>query len=246
VDAWTLEPARDLELSGMARFSSVRRESGLAASLGRLVFWSGIRLGLGLLHRLEIRGREYLPATPPFVLAANHASHLDALVLGAALGLRWRDRLFPLAAGDTFFHRRETAAFAAAFLNALPVWRREGTGRGVRTLRQRLLEESCVYVLFPEGTRSRDGRMGTFKAGIGMLVAGTTVPVVPCHLQGTFAALPPHRVVPRPTRISLQFGAPLEFAATTDDRSGWRRVANTVETSVRQIAAGRCVVNDVQ
>ena len=51
------------------------------------------------------------------------------------------------------------------------------------------MEQACGYILFPEGTRSRDGVIKEFKCGLGMLVAGTDVPVIPCYLQGTFKAL---------------------------------------------------------
>ena len=118
------------------------------------------------------------------------------------------------------------------------MWRRNCAAQALRQLRQRLLEEPCAYILFPEGTRSRDGRMGRFKCGLGMLVAGTEVPVVPCHLRGTFAALPPHRRWPRFRRITLTFGAPLRFAGAANDRDGWEGVAASTEAAIRSLADG--------
>ena len=98
---------------------SYDRESGLVANVARFAWWTMIRASLKLMHRLEIHGRENLPDFPSFVLVANHASHLDALVLGATLPLKLRDQLFPLAAGDVFFHTPALAAFSATVLNAL-------------------------------------------------------------------------------------------------------------------------------
>src|SRR5207253_1083373 len=129
-----------------------------------------------------------------------------------------RDKAYPIAAGDTFFEEPVVAAFAAAFINALPVSRKSAGRHALDDLRYKLIEERCVYILFPEGTRSRDGRMGRFKAGLGMLVAGADVPVVPCHLDGTFAALPPHRKRPRCERITLRIGEPLRFDKEGKDR----------------------------
>jgi 1-acyl-sn-glycerol-3-phosphate acyltransferase len=231
-----LEPARDLGLSTLERSRSPRRESGLAASVGRLAVWGGMRAALRLLHRWEVRGRENLPVFPPFVMAANHASHLDAMVLGAALPLAWRDRVCPLAAGDLFFRNLPASALSAGLLNALPIWRRKPGSHALQELRQRLVEDRCVYLLFPEGTRTRDGRMGRFKPGVGMLVASTPVPVVPCHLEGTFQAFPPNRVLPRPHRIVLRIGEPLAFAAAANDHGGWVEVAGAVEEAVRRLA----------
>jgi 1-acyl-sn-glycerol-3-phosphate acyltransferase len=239
VEEWKLEPAHDLAKSPLDRPLSVRREAGLVGSAARLVFWSGVRLALHLVHRLEVRGREHLPAGPPFVMAANHASHLDALVLGAALPLAWRDHVFPLAAGDLFFRNRGRAVLAAGLLNALPVWRRRPGASGVRELRQRLLAAPCVYLLFPEGTRTRDGRMGPFKPGVGMLTAGTPVPVVPCHLGGTFEAFPPHRVLSRRHKIVLRIGEPLDFSGVPPDHAGWTSVARAVEAAVKQVASSQ-------
>jgi 1-acyl-sn-glycerol-3-phosphate acyltransferase len=69
-----------------------------------------------------------------------------------------------------------------------------------------------------------------------MLVAGTDVPVIPCHLLGTFEAMPPGAKWPRRTRISVHMGAPFRFAATPNDRSGWQTIAQTLEQSVRELS----------
>src|SRR5258708_9235831 len=114
---------------------------------------------------------------------------------------RIRDRLFPLAAGDVFFETPAKAAFAAHLLNALPVWRRNAGRHGLDELRKRLLEEEGVFILFPEGGRSRDGEMKPFKAGIGMLVAGTPAQVVPFYLDGPFEAFPARIMVPRRPKV---------------------------------------------
>jgi 1-acyl-sn-glycerol-3-phosphate acyltransferase len=237
VDEWKLEPARDLGLTGLERCRCPWREGGLLESALRLGWWASLRGALRVWNRLTVHGRENLPARPPFVLVANHASHLDALVLGSLVPLRWRDQLFPLAAKDVFFETLPAAGFAAGVLNALPVWRRAPRGRGLAELRKRLLAEPCVYVLFPEGTRSRDGVMGAFKPGVGTLVAGTGVPVVPCHLRGTFEALPPGAWLPRAGRITVRLGTPLTFEGVADGRAGWEQVAGALEEAVRGLAA---------
>jgi 1-acyl-sn-glycerol-3-phosphate acyltransferase len=208
---WELKPARDLHLGGMDRCRFPLREHGLVSSLLRLGWWSSVRLFLGLVNRLEVRGKEHLPAEGPFVLVANHESHLDALVLAAALPLSLRDRMFPLAAGDVFFEDPTVAAFAAHFLNALPIWRKAAARHGLTDLRQRLVEEGAVYLLFPEGGRSRDGEMKPFNAGLGMLIAGTVVPVVPCYLDGPLEAFPPGTYFPRPHKVRLRIGKPRAF-----------------------------------
>src|SRR5262245_9485206 len=97
-------------------------------------------------HRLKVRGRRYLPRRPPFVLAANHQRHLDALVLASPLPWRLRDHIFPIAAGDVFFETPAMSAFSAFFLNALPMWRKKCGPHALLQLRQRLVEEPCAYI----------------------------------------------------------------------------------------------------
>ncbi|MSQ94812.1 MAG: 1-acyl-sn-glycerol-3-phosphate acyltransferase [Gemmataceae bacterium] len=234
MEPWELKPARDIGLPIGASLRSLQRESGLVSTGLHWAWWTFIQAYLVLGHRLRVHGRENLPAQPPYILVANHTSHLDALVLAAPLPWRFRDRVFPIAAGDVFFETPMMATFSAFFLNALPMWRKSCGPHALQELRERLLTDPCVYVLFPEGGRSRDGKMQPFKKGLGMLVAETPVPVVPCYLEGCFDALPPNRRVPRPGRqITVRIGAPLDFSTLPNQRTGWEQLTQTVEAAVR-------------
>jgi 1-acyl-sn-glycerol-3-phosphate acyltransferase len=235
MEEWRFEPAHDLGLSAEERRLSLRREVGLESAISCFLWRSITRSYLAIAHRLEIRGRENLPAHAPFILVANHASHLDAIILGGILPLRFVGAVFPIAAGDTFFTKRASSIFATAFMNALPIWRKNCGAHSLEDLRERLLRGACVYILFPEGTRTRTGKMGPFKPGLGRLVAGTRIPTVPCHLSGTFAALPSSGTVPRWKKISVRVGKPLSFAETTNDRAGWESIATATENAVRAL-----------
>jgi 1-acyl-sn-glycerol-3-phosphate acyltransferase len=153
------------------------------------------------------------------------------------LPVGFRPHLYPIAARDFFFSSSGRTAFAAYLLNALPVTRTGVGPRALKTLRSRLSEEKLVYVLFPEGTRSRTGAMARFKPGLGMLVAGTDVAVVPCYLDGAYRALPPKRAYPRFTPLRLRIGTPLRFPDEPHKRAGWRRVTEVTEVAVQQLGA---------
>jgi 1-acyl-sn-glycerol-3-phosphate acyltransferase len=237
MEPWNLQPARDTGLSPAERFRSVRRESGLLESLAHHACFSLLRSYFAIVHRLKIIGRENVPRHGPFVLAANHCSHLDALILGAALTPRHRERAFPIAAGDVFFQTAVTSTFSAIMLNALPMWRKNCGPHALADLRRKLQEEKAIFIIFPEGGRSRSGSMIPFKHGLGMLVAETNVPVEPCCLTGTFDALPPQRKLPRSVKIKLLIGDALQFASTANDRAGWSLIAQSVESAVRSLVA---------
>jgi len=236
MNEWHYKPAQDLGTAGTERLRSVQRESGLVGLISRNLWWWWVRGVLRLTERIEVTGREHLPTSAPFVIVANHSSHLDLMVLATALPLRLRNSVIPLAAGDTFFETPAIAAFAAGMMNALPLWRKNCGHHALDTLRQRLVAEPCGYILFPEGTRSRTGQMSAFRHGIGMLVAATSVPVIPCHLQGTFDALPPHAQWPRSSRIVMRIGAPCQFENSPNERTGWQAIAQTLEQGVRALS----------
>ncbi len=224
MSSWQLRPARDLGLDPGSRLRSLSRERGLFGLVASGVWRRLVRLYLATFHRLEVTGRENLPP-PPFVMIANHTSHLDALTLAASLRGEAARAAHALAAEEVFFGSGAGAAFSAYAINALPV-RRGRTRRGeIETLRTRLVEDRLVYILFPEGTRSRSGEPGEFKPGLATLVLGSAVPVVPCWLEGAHAAWPPDSRWPRPGRLRLAIGTPLRFNDLPGDAQG--RVALT-------------------
>jgi len=233
---WELRPARDFGLPFSERLKSHRREPGLVATASHAAWLAAVRAYLRLFHRLDITGRENIPANAPFVMIGNHTSHLDALSLSAALPRRLGVNAAALAAGNVFFGNVAAAMFAATALNALPIWREETTPEDLAFLRQRLADDGMIFILFPEGTRARDGVMKRFRAGIGAFVAGTEIPVVPCHLTGAFACWPAQRALPRPGKLSLRIGPPLTFADAANDVRGWRDVSQRAEQAVRALA----------
>ncbi len=231
-DEWELKPATDHGLPLGERLRSSEREPGIMDSSLSYLWWGLMRQYMRFYHRLRIEGKENLPRNAPFVMIANHSSHLDAMALSCVLPRRLRSHVYPIAAGDTFFESPTTASFAAFVLNALPMWRRSAGRHALEQLRSRLSEEPCGYVLFPEGTRSRDGKLGRFKPGLGMMVAGSATPVIPCRLEGAFAAMGPGMSLPRPRRLCLKIGKPMHFEDRANDRSGWTSIAKELEAVV--------------
>jgi 1-acyl-sn-glycerol-3-phosphate acyltransferase len=235
MEPWSFKPASDIELSPVERARSLRREAGLFSTASHLTWQLSTKAFLKLYHRLSVEIEHSVPTLPPFVMIANHTSHLDALLLAAALPWRLCDCVFPVAAGDVFFNTPATSLFSATLLNALPMWRKNCGSHALADLKKRLIEEPCGLILFPEGTRSRDGTLGPFKPGLGMLTAGTAVPVIPCHLSGAFGAFPPAARIPRPWKIKLRIGQPLDFGSVPNRRSGWEEISTRAQDAVRRL-----------
>lgn len=145
----------------------------------------------------------------PVVFVSNHASHLDTALIMGALPPVWRDRIAVGAAADYFFDARWRAAATALAFNAFPVERHGG--KRVTDTALGLLDEGWSLLLYPEGTRSKDGWMDRFRHGAARLCIEHDVPAVPLVVRGAFAAMPRGRRWPRPGRppVSLRFGPPL-------------------------------------
>jgi 1-acyl-sn-glycerol-3-phosphate acyltransferase len=208
---WSYEPAADLDKSVIERLRHFPREPDMLVYGLRSAAALMLRGWLRLYHRFTISGMENLPAAGSFILVANHASHLDTLCLLSALPLRKLHRAFPAAAKDYFFVSVPRLAMAAIVVNALPFGRQSQIRQSLDLCRQLLANPGNILILFPEGSRTKTGQMGEFRPGIGLLVAGTDIPVVPCHLNGAFRAWPKGKILPRPRAVHLQIGAPRKF-----------------------------------
>jgi long-chain acyl-CoA synthetase len=176
---------------------------GVTVAIGRAAY--------RILFRLEWRGEENIPRGPRFIVAANHASHLDSLAVILAMGPR-AERLRAVVAKDYFFRSRLSSWFFGRLLRAIPFDRHENFLEGLELCR-RALEQDHPLLIFPEGTRSVTGELQPFKLGVGVLARGLGVPIVPAFIDGAFDAMPKGRSIPRPGRIRVVFGPPIDPAA---------------------------------
>jgi 1-acyl-sn-glycerol-3-phosphate acyltransferase len=199
-----------------------------------------LRFWLSAFHGLTIAGRHHLPMDRSFVLIANHTSHLDTLCLLSALPLRRLCHAFPAAAQDYFCVSPPWTLLAKVLVNALPFDRRS-PWHSLQACTRLLEKPGNILLLFPEGKRSTDGVLAEFKPGVAFLAAGRDVPVVPCHLAGTHAALPKGAWCPRPCSIRLTIGTPRVYAHLPPTRPSRRLVCRELREAV--IALGRTPVD---
>lgn len=145
----------------------------------------------------------------PFILVANHSSHLDAPSILSALPWRVAKTLAIGAAADYFFDVWWRRGLTALFFNAFPV-QRSGRRKQVVSARS-LLERGIPVLLFPEGTRSKSGRMTHFRPGSAALATSIGVPILPVALIGAHHAHPRGSSWPKPGRlpVTVVFGDPI-------------------------------------
>ncbi len=164
-----------------------------------------------LLFRLDARGTENVPVTGPALVVTNHSSLLDPPAVGAVVS---RQLCF-MAKAELFtvplFGRLITA------LNAMPVRRGESDPAALRTA-LRVLAEGRALLVFPEATRGPEGVLREGRAGAGMLAVLSGAPVVPAYVMGTGRAWPKGRLLPRPARVRVHFGKPLQFGGRQGGR----------------------------
>jgi 1-acyl-sn-glycerol-3-phosphate acyltransferase len=173
-------------------------------------------------------GREKLEGVrSPVILVANHASHLDTPVILSALPRRLRKRTVVAAAADYFYRNRFVAYAVSLIFNTVPIERKRGGGMSKNGGHlDRLLDQGWNLLLYPEGTRSRNGMPGPLRRGAAVLAAAHNLTIVPIRVTGTAQAMPPGRFwpkrardrpMPRRHRIEVSFGEPIVATGDADE-----------------------------
>jgi 1-acyl-sn-glycerol-3-phosphate acyltransferase len=191
----------DLELGKIVLDADCPREMNL-------IYWTGwtiFRCFFTLYFRYRAEGVQNVPMTGAVLLASNHASFLDPPLIGSSL-----PREINYLARDTLF-RVPLFGWVLRKVNTVPVDREGGGAAGLKAVLDRLKANQAI-ILFPEGTRTKTGELQTARSGIGLVVIKTNAPVVPARVLGSFEAMSRAHSFPRPHKIIVCFGKPLDFS----------------------------------
>jgi 1-acyl-sn-glycerol-3-phosphate acyltransferase len=177
-------------------------------------------------RRRALRREALAKLKEPVVFVANHGSHMDTPVILRALPRRWRKRTAVAAAADYFYKNRRIAIAVSLAFGTVPIARCGGTlGRATLDHLDKLMRERWNVLLFPEGTRSRDGSPGRVRAGAAVIAERRGAPIVPIYISGTHEAMPPGQSWPKRVRgrffshrhpVEITFGDPIEVRPGDD------------------------------
>jgi 1-acyl-sn-glycerol-3-phosphate acyltransferase len=166
--------------------------------------WSFFRTLYATYFRWRVFNAERVPFNGPVILASNHASFLDPPLVGSGI-----HRPINYLARNTLFDV-PGLGWLLRHWNSVPVDREGGGGAGLKAILDRLLGGGAI-ILFPEGTRTRDGKLQPARSGIGLTVIKSTAVLVPVRVFGTFEAYGRHMKIPQPHRIAVKYGRPMYF-----------------------------------
>jgi 1-acyl-sn-glycerol-3-phosphate acyltransferase len=223
------EPADESTLITTA--ASAKRLS-LGNVIQMIVFALAIKPFMALFIGLRVRGREHLARSEPFVLIANHSSHLDTISLLSLFPLSRLRRIRPVAAADYFERNRFVSLFTKTLFNILPIARKNITTENnpLRRMRE-AIEAGDSLLIFPEGTRGSGGQMGEFRTGVAHLIEKMpAVLVVPAYLINMGRSLPKGEFIPVPFFCEIRIGAPRTLQGSRQE------ITRALEAAVRDLS----------
>ncbi|GAA4191301.1 lysophospholipid acyltransferase family protein [Microbispora amethystogenes] len=185
-----------------------------------------------LLWRPRMEGREHVPAHGPAILASNHLSVLDSFFMPALV-----PRMVRFVAKKEYFTGNRLAAEWMRAMGAVEIDRENVTAaQDMLDAAVEVLKAGELFGIYPEGTRSPDGRLYRGKIGVAWLSLTTGAPIVPVAMLGTDKVLPPGASVPRLRRIGVRFGEPMTFTGDPGSARDRRRVTDEVMAAIQRLS----------
>ena len=197
-----------------------------------MAFALAIKPFMALFIGLRVGGREHLAISEPFILIANHSSHLDTVSLLSLFPLSRLRRIRPVAAADYFERNRFVSFFTKTLFNILPIARKNITTENnpLRRMRE-AIEGGDSLIIFPEGTRGSGEQIGEFRSGVAHLIEKMPeVPVIPAYLVNMGRSLPKGEFIPVPFFCEIRIGAPRVLQGSRQE------ITRALEAAVRELA----------
>jgi len=178
---------------------------------GYWLTWQTLRCLFNIFHRIHITGVENIPLEGGVILASNHLSHWDSFAIGCSVPRRVR------FVADTKMYKRSFAKWFLKRDGGVEIDRSKSSGEDMIGNAVEAVNNEILLIIYPEGTRSRNGIPGRSRTGIMVIAAKTGAPIVPCRVTGTGDALPVGARFIKPFKIKVAFGKPVIYQRSEID-----------------------------
>ncbi|MHA1890801.1 MAG: lysophospholipid acyltransferase family protein [Promethearchaeota archaeon] len=191
----------------------------------------GVRNWFKLYNKFEVNDEENVPKTGPIVFVANHRSHLDPIFVSAATyrKIHWMSKL------ENFKEPIMQSIFK--MWSAFPVVRGSGDSKALQTALDYLKSGRCIGI-FPEGTRSIDNKMGKLHNGAARMAIMTGATIMPCGILGTYNVLKKGKTIPRPEKVTVNWGTPIYTSEVKGQHDDWdlvRSFTARIDEQIRKL-----------
>ncbi len=220
--------------------SIVRRVGNQVVSLAQNTLYTGIL-------KTNIEGEANVPPHTNFIVAANHASHLDMGLVKYALGDAVSEKTVAVAAADYWFDTKYKRAYMNNFTTLIPIERTGSLRQSLRHVTQ-ILNEGYNTLIFPEGGRSTTGEINEFKPIIGYLALNNKIGILPVYNWGTYEAFPKGATIPKASSIGANIGAKVgrfleydelaEMVKDVPNAEAYRLIAARVQFEIENMRDG--------
>lgn len=204
----------------------------MAYSISKILLLPIFKIWIG-----DVKGLENLPVGRPFILAPNHASYLEHMLISSIIVPKIDKKLYFIAKKEHFegVSQKSWHKIWTRYVGYIPIDRKKG---GEKALKKAVsyLKKGEVIVVYPEGTRTLTGKIQKGKTGVARLALWSKVPVVPVGIKGTFEILPKGKMIPKLKKATLKFGKPLYFSKYYNKPVTKKLLRAVTDTIMKKIA----------
>lgn len=176
----------------------------------RSSLYIAIRFYFRFYHKLKVMGNIPDLEGKSYIIVSNHSSHLDTPLIFSCFSLKYVNRIRALAAKDYFFSNPLVRLLTHLLCNLIPISRKSADFTSISMCNE-MLNKGKSIIIYPEGKRTRNGIMGEFKHGVGILLKKRCPSVLPVYIEGTYKAMNYKMRYPHQQLVKITFGAPLVF-----------------------------------
>lgn len=202
---------------------------------GRRSLIVAARTFLKIYNDFQTHGAERLVIDPPFIVAANYDSHLNALAILSCFPSALVRHVHPVAPVDAFFNGEMASLASASLLNAVPYNRFVHDEEGMRHCLE-LIRRAEILILFPESSVSPDGSLGKFNDNVAELAITSGCPIIPAYVSGMRNFLPPTQFLPHPVDVGVRFGLPIYPVPAPADTASMRALTARLRSAIEDLS----------